>query len=551
MPRTHIRGGLVATGLLVVAACQGRDTPVAPPSSLTLPGGGLPGSPGTVTDLAVDEVTENSVTLSFTEVDDGLGQPARYVVRYAEAPIDWGSAQDVTDGTCATPVFGQGAGARLTCTVLGLAPSTTYEFQVAAYRSTLDLVEIVGDPSNVAQGTTSAPTPGTVTDLSVVAMTGNSATLAFTEVDNGEGQPAQYVVRYAGPPIEWGSAGDVSEGTCSTPLVGAQVGAQLTCTVLGLAPSTTYEFQVVAYRGTLDQDAVFGDLSNIAQGGTTASCDCWTNKAFMPTPRYAPGVADVNGTLYVVGGTQGLGRRPTAVEAYDPASDTWTTRASLLPTPRQGLGAAVVDGILYAVGGYGSGGVVEAYDPATDTWTTKAPMPTPRWDLGVAAVNGIIYAVGGNVGGTSGLTTLEAYDPATDTWTTKATMPTGRFWLGVAAVNGLLYAVGGYDDGELATVEAYDPLTDTWTTKAPMPTALRSAGAAALDGMLYAEDRSGQYRLKALFAYDPSTDTWTAKAPMPTYDTPETVHFGLAAVAGMLYAVGGSDFRGYLKAYQP
>ncbi len=429
----------VVAALFAIAACQ-RETPLAPPSKLAVPGGGLPGFPGTVTDLTVDEVTQNSATLSFTEVDDGLGQPARYVVRFAEPPIDWGTAQDVTEGTCATPVIGQAVGARVTCTVLGLAASTTYEFQVAAYRSTLDLVEMFGDPSNVAQATT-------------------------------------------GP----------------------------------------------------------------------ASCDCWTNKAFMPTPRYSLAVANVNGTLYAVGGNQPYGRYPAAVEAYDPATDTWTTRASL-PTPRARLGAATVDGILYAIGGsvgYSVLGTVEAYDPATDTWTTKAAMPTARTNLGVATVDGIIYAVGGQ----GGLTTLEAYDPATDTWTTKAPMPTGRYRLGVAAVNGVLYAVGGTNDlgtaGEI--VEAYDPVTDTWTTRAPMSSAFAAAGAAAIDGILYAEHSgaSGGY-LKTLRAYDPATDTWTTKAPMPMYDAPEgMVYFGVAAVAGMLYAVGGSDYRGFVKAYQP
>src|SRR5437762_5549941 len=107
MSRTHNRGchsgritrSRLATVLLVVAACQ-RDAPVAPPSSLTVPGGGLPGFPGAVTDLAVDAVAQNSATLSFTEVNDGLGQPARYVVRFAEPPIKWGSARNVTEGTC-------------------------------------------------------------------------------------------------------------------------------------------------------------------------------------------------------------------------------------------------------------------------------------------------------------------------------------------------------------------------------------------------------------------------------------------------------------------
>ena len=439
--RRRIPGSLLATVLLVLAACEGRDKPLAPPSPVTVPGGGLPGSPGTVTDLAVDQVTTNSATLSFTEVDDGLGQPAHYVVRYAEPPIEWSSAHDVTEGTCATPVSGTVVGARLTCTVEGLAPATTYDFQVQAYRSTLDLVLISGDPSNVAEGTT--------------------------------------------------------------------------------------------------------------------GCDCWTNRAFMPTPRYAPGAGGIDGQLYVVGGTIGFGRFRPALEVYDPASDTWTTRAPL-PTARAGLGVAVVDGILYAVGGYGSGSdgsTVEAYDPATDTWTTKAPMPTPRSDLGVAVVNGILYAVGGETTSPNSLTTLEAYDPATDTWTTKAPMPTPRYWLGVAAVNGVLYAVGGRNVlNPVDVLEAYDPVTDTWTTKAPMPTALSSVGAAELDGLLYAEERVGPSSMSSprpLRAYDPATDTWTEKTPMPTWDTVEMVQFAVAAVAGRLYAVGGNDFRGYFKEYRP
>ncbi len=64
------------------------------------------------------------------------------------------------------------------------------------------------------------------------------------------------------------------------------------------------------------------------------------------------------------------------------SSGTWATKASM-PTPRFGVGAGVVNGILYAVGGSNSSslalGTVEAYNPATDTWTTGlASMPTPR-----------------------------------------------------------------------------------------------------------------------------------------------------------------------------
>jgi N-acetylneuraminic acid mutarotase len=140
---------------------------------------------------------------------------------------------------------------------------------------------------------------------------------------------------------------------------------------------------------------------------------------------------------------------------------------------------------------------VEAYDPATNTWTTKASMPTARTGLGVAAINGVLYAVGGDVGccyqPSNMVATVEAYDPATNTWTTKASMPTARAELGVGVVNGILYAVdGAYNPGiygvtyVVATVEAYDPATNTWTTKASDPTARYGPGVDAINGRLYA-----------------------------------------------------------------
>ena len=44
-----------------------------------------------------------------------------------------------------------------------------------------------------------------------------------------------------------------------------------TCTVTSLAPSTSYQFQLNAFRGTLNVNAVFGSLSNVASATTTAT----------------------------------------------------------------------------------------------------------------------------------------------------------------------------------------------------------------------------------------------------------------------------------------
>lgn len=120
---------------------------------------------------------------------------------------------------------------------------------------------------NTSTGNTVAP-PGTVSDLSVSAIGNTSVSVSFSQVDDGDGHPANYDVRYAVAPMSWGSASSAASGTCATPIVGTGVGSQLTCSVLGLSPSTNYNFQLIAFRGTLNSDAVFGGHSNIASAST-------------------------------------------------------------------------------------------------------------------------------------------------------------------------------------------------------------------------------------------------------------------------------------------
>src|SRR5437867_3267799 len=43
--------------------------------------------PGTISDLTVTATSNAWVTLSFTQVDNGTGQPANYDIRYAATPI--------------------------------------------------------------------------------------------------------------------------------------------------------------------------------------------------------------------------------------------------------------------------------------------------------------------------------------------------------------------------------------------------------------------------------------------------------------------------------
>jgi N-acetylneuraminic acid mutarotase len=96
--------------------------------------------------------------------------------------------------------------------------------------------------------------------------------------------------------------------------------------------------------------------------------------------------------------------------------------------------AAVIDGRILVAGGSGGGMVgneLEAYDPATDDWSTLAPMGCARNHTAGGLIGGKLYVAGGRPGNQS---CVEAYDPSSNTWTRKASMPTGRSGVAGAVV---------------------------------------------------------------------------------------------------------------------
>jgi kelch-like protein 18 len=135
-----------------------------------------------------------------------------------------------------------------------------------------------------------------------------------------------------------------------------------------------------------------------------------------------------------------------------------------MPTQRNRLAAVSINGFLYALGGQLDGSTiystVEAYDPITDTWTTKAPMTIARQLEGVGVLNDQIYAAGGQNNSSGPLATAEAYNPRTDTWTAIAPMSTARYGLTLGVNDGVLYAIGGTTDdlGAFSIVEAFTPV---------------------------------------------------------------------------------------------
>ncbi len=304
-----------------------------------------------------------------------------------------------------------------------------------------------------------------------------------------------------------------------------------------------------------------GDLRNLSVNTAFRPGDpdpAWTAKAPMPTARSAFATAAANGRVYAIGGEvlSNCGTVPT-VEAYDPVGDVWITGLSDMPPPlRFRPSGATLDNTIYVVGGSTMNlwcndtalGTVQAYDPATDSWSTKPDLLTPRLSvgLGVDSVNHLLYAVGGATVGPDfiALPSVEVYDPATGVWTPKQRLNIPRSAPAVAAVNGKIYAIGGEkeDNGVVDTVEEFDPDANggfgAWKTKASrMPHPRLQSAAAVVDDKVYVMGGfTADGIISTVDVYDPALDMWTTDVPMPTARR----LLGAAAVDNTIYAVGGA-----------
>jgi hypothetical protein len=249
--------------------------------------------PAMVTYLRPITATATSVLFAWGAAEDGTGKVADHSMRFAATPIGpgWGAATPVSWGTCAT-LTDLAYPRSSWCSVEGLSSGTSYDFQMVAYRDDSSGTSF-GPLSVIATASTgpAAGVPGTILDLTAGSFFGGYQgpdwiTLAFHEVDDGTGHPANYQVRYAPKSIgsSWGEAKVATLGTCASPMVGTWTGPASSpgtpryCTVKGLQSGTTYDFQIVGFRGTLDVDAVFGGLSNVATGVTNS----------VPTPPPPP-----------------------------------------------------------------------------------------------------------------------------------------------------------------------------------------------------------------------------------------------------------------------
>ncbi len=270
---------------------------------------------------------------------------------------------------------------------------------------------------------------------------------------------------------------------------------------------------------------------------------------------YAIGGCIENGSYVPLYPTTGL---VGTNEEYDPATDTWTLKTSM-PTPRSNFAIAVVQNKIYCINSAIIGfkldevyhlfeqpiwsGVNEVYDPATDTWETKAPMPAAAPFAKANVVNDKIYIINEGVNW--------MYDPANDSWSKKASTPTpydGYPTTYPSAVFGdKIYFLNNH-----LPVQIYDTVTDSWSQGALSPRLDPKGVVCATTGEFaperiyfftlaqygwvpYGETGTSGFARRTTFVYNPQTDSWSAGTIIPHF----RVDYGVAVLSDKVYAIGG------------
>ena len=314
---------------------------------------------------------------------------------------------------------------------------------------------------------------------------------------------------------------------------------------------------------TLTQPETAGDQS-IAKSLSALASNTWTAKA--PLPGGLLGVSAgmaLNSAgqsiVYTFGGQfpDSPGPGPAGVQAYNVATNTWTSRSAHTQPVIRGNGVGKIGSKLYFSGGYYGDELyaseLDAYDYGADRMIKKADMPKHTGDGVTGVINGKLYVLPGtcelNDCATNPIRRLYRYDPATNTWVAGALAPHFHKNGAAGVINGKFYVAGGLNSFQpVADLDVYDPATNTWKTLAPLPTAGVAIGA-ALGGKLFVIS-AGNHS----YAYNPATNTWKTRAS-PTWGHGAIVRVVLDGTS-RLHAVGDShgpnfDIPNHSELYTP
>jgi hypothetical protein len=299
--------------------------------------------------------------------------------------------------------------------------------------------------------------------------------------------------------------------------------------------------------------------------GISAIEDSWVSKEPMSQPRAGLGVVIVADKIYAIGGVKPIPNQYPldeylgTNEEYDPATNTWTTKASM-PTPRGGFAIAAYQDKIYCFGGVVGMEMVEpqlgpywrsvycnvneVYDTITGIWETKAAIPVNGSVYQAHVIENRIYIITSSV--------IYVYDPEADSWASKTHLPaSAKSAPASAALDNQIFVTGEFSTGKPLLYEQkmliYSPSNDSWTEGSSGPIITGLGGAGATTGfrapprvyVLGVSINDFPYSLVNQ-VYDPKKDAWASATTMLTKRT----SFGLVVLDDVLFVIGGYDSTG-------
>lgn len=284
----------------------------------------------------------------------------------------------------------------------------------------------------------------------------------------------------------------------------------------------------------------------------------WHTLPDMPFMAADETAAQVGGMLYIIGGYNNTASNPlNSNYRFDPATNVYTKMTNM-PTARWGVIAAAVNDKIYVFGGQlanGSGtNVNQMYDPAANTWASKAALPSGLAKQGITGCTdgSKVYLFYNNL--------AYSYNPATNSYTQLASMPGSTpmtSWGSCSFVGGKVYVIGGYSGGAVDYNRVYNPATNTWSSAAPLPFRMygpvRENPVIGTDIYFVQGQQADAEFSSAVYRYNTVTNTWVELSFGPHAAD------GVAGAAynGKIYTFGGrQDWVGpyglpYAAVYDP
>lgn len=304
---------------------------------------------------------------------------------------------------------------------------------------------------------------------------------------------------------------------------------------------------VTILLGTVVMAACGDDAGDTTPGaGTSADggeTQAWSTLTEAPLEVTEVGATAFEGELWTAGGFTGDGGVTTAVQVYDPQTDTWRDGPDL-PEPVHHASLVATDTDLVLVGGYPSipfEAIADVFvlDRENGTWVEGPALPEPR-GAGAAAWDGERLVYGGGIGPDGNLAVeIWALDDLDEgEWVETAQLSTARDHLAAASDgDGTVWFLGGRENSletNLATVD--EVVGDEAEHVGDLPTA--RGGVAAFFSSEHGACLAGGEMPDGTFAEVECIQPDGSTTALPSLSVPRH-GLGAATIDGVAYVVLG------------